>query len=423
MKVDPVSLVIAITMISESNSRNSGRVLAIMTTWPSREHPYLIRLLGELKLRIPALQLLLFKKSDDLEFADEILGGDIRRLVLDKAIYRFEADRSPINVVRALVAFLKHPMDTRRAFLECRNQGYSIKTSVGQLLLNYELIGKKFSLIYINALQAGRHFCLPAFFQDTPIIASSRGQDFDWDPHGYDRILESIDHLHVLGEYLRERAISRGFPADKITQIPPAVVTLPQGLHKSSKRGRSFTVATAARLVWIKGYAYSLRAVAELKARLPSDVKLRYIIMGDGPEMEFLKAECHRLGIVESVVFTGWLSENEVVGRLMDADVYLLLSIGEGFNNSAMLAQSLGVPCVVSDAGGLPENVLDGQTGFVVPRYSVGLASERLTMLYSDLLLRRRLGENAKLRMVEEFSLQRQVECYYRLFTSHINIT
>jgi len=197
-------------------------------------------------------------------------------------------------------------------------------------------------------------------------------------------------------------------------------VTIEQSNGQNEEDKETFIVATAARLIWTKGYAYALRAIAALRDHLYGKVDIRYIVMGDGAEFEFLEFERRRLGLEMNVEFTGWLNQLEVARRIKEADVYLLLSIEEGFNNSVMLAQSLGIPCIVSDAGGLPENVVDGVTGFVVPRYSVSAASEKLLILCQDGDLRHQLGENARIRMNSEFSLENQVNRYCDLLNSYI---
>jgi colanic acid/amylovoran biosynthesis glycosyltransferase len=369
------------------------------------------------------LQLLLFRKSSDVEFADRLIGVELRRLVLDSALYRFDANNSLANLFWAFFTLLRHPLATFRIFGRCRSNGYSIKKSLGQLLSNYQLIGKRFSVVYINALQAARHFCLPALFADSTIIVSSRGQDFDWDPQGYDHVLREVDHLHVLGDYLREKAVARGFPEGKITKIPPAVSLFQNVVtEKANEVSPAFTVATAARLLWLKGYEYSIRAIAVLRQRLGKQIRLRYIVIGDGPEMEFLKVECQRLALQDCVTFTGWLSEQEVVQHLIASDVYLLLSISEAFNNSVILAQSLGLPCVVSNAGGLPENVLAGRSGFVVPRYDVHAAASALESLARSPELRRQMGEWARDRALSEFQIERQIDRYESMLMGSSNL-
>src|SRR5690606_21283581 len=96
------------------------------------------------------------------------------------------------------------------------------------------------------------------------------------------------------------------------------------------------------------------------------------------------------------------------------------LSVHEAFNNATMQAQQIGLPCVVANTGGLPENVLDNQTGFVVPRYNVEATMKALERLVMDKKLRESLGTNARVRMINNFSLAKQVEAYKTMFSKLI---
>lgn len=367
------------------------------------------------------MQLFMFKRITDTRFADELIGTEGTRQVLKNALYRFTFTYNPLKYSIPLFRIIFQPLESKRIFESCIKAGLSKKKAFGQLLYGNQLIGKRFDLVYINALQTGRHVSISSFFSNAKIMASSRGQDFDWNPTAYDTLLSQLDHLHVLGTYLQQRAVERKFPIEKITIIPPA--SLPnkdEGIANVGHERDTIQIVTAARLLWTKGYVYSLRAIALLKEMLPSQ-KIRYVILGEGADVELLRFEISRLGLEQEVVLKGWVNQLEVNHYLLRSDIYLLLSIEEGFNNSVMQAQSLGVPCVVSDAGGLPDNVLDGVTGFVVPRYHAEMASQKLYELATNTSLQSQMGLQAKKRMEEQFNLDKQVHAYSKLFQSLLN--
>lgn len=177
-------------------------------------------------------------------------------------------------------------------------------------------------------------------------------------------------------------------------------------------------VMSSARLVWTKGFIYAIRAFALLKGSVPEAADWKYIILGDGPDKEFIKAEISRLGLEHDVLLGGWVDQNTVNQWLRRASIYVLLSIEEGFNNSVMQAQSFGLPCVVADAGGLPENVINGETGFVVRRYDSDDCMKALRTLIVDESLRKQFGSRARSRMESDFELSIQVEKYVEMFES-----
>ena len=78
----------------------------------------------------------------------------------------------------------------------------------------------------------------------------------------------------------------------------------------------------------------------------------------------------------EKVSFKGKLAHMEVKKAMEQADIYLQYSLQEGFCNAVLEAQAMGLLCIVSDAEGLPENVLHGQTGWVVPKRQPALLKQ-----------------------------------------------
>ncbi|MCB0494160.1 MAG: glycosyltransferase family 4 protein [Cyclobacteriaceae bacterium] len=358
----------------------------------------------------------------DTQVADKLIGVERTRQVLEGALYRFAFTSNPFKYFAPLLKIASHPLEAIRIYNSCLANGLSKKKAIGQLLYGYQIIGKTFDLVYINALQTGRHFAISSIFPNSTIIASSRGQDFDWNPERYDSLLSKLDYLHALGTHLQNRAMERKFPIERITIIPPAALPTSNSINsKIVHEANTIQIVTAARLIWTKGYVYSLRAISLLKEMLPL-LKIRYNILGDGADLELLKFEINRLGLEEEVVLRGWVTQTEVNECISSSDIYLLLSIEEGFNNSVMQAQSLGLPCVVSDAGGLPDNVLNEVTGFVVPRYNARMAADRLYQLTVAKEKREEMGQNARRRMTQDFNLTIQIKKYSTLFKKALKV-
>jgi len=399
-------------------SMNSPKILVVISHWPSKAHPYLTWLYYRLKEVYPRLQFFIFSSSDK-EFGEQLIGKEAVKSCLKNALYRRHFTLNPFPHLISCYKILTNIKQSYKIFLYCRAKGSSILQCYGQLYYFSSLLGKKFDLIYINALQTAKHFRSRNIFGNTPIIASSRGQDFDFEPEGFDNVLTQIDHLHVLGEYLKHKAVSRSFPPDQITIIPPAALPVTIRAGNLVKSDKIITITSASRLAWTKGYIYSLRAVSMVIHQLP-DFHINYHIIGDGPEKEFLQVEAVRLGIQSNVIFHGWQSQDEVNKLVFSADIYLLLSIEEGFNNSVLQAQNLGIPCVVSNTGGLPENVEDGVTGLVIPRYDADAAAKALQKLIQEPALRKQMGEAASLRVNQHFSLEKQVRQYADMFENVI---
>jgi colanic acid/amylovoran biosynthesis glycosyltransferase len=99
-----------------------------------------------------------------------------------------------------------------------------------------------------------------------------------------------------------------------------------------------------------------------------------------------------------------------------DADVFMHPAVTEGFCNAVLEAQAMQRPVVCSDAGGLPENVVDGLTGFVVRRRDPAAIADRLAQLAADCALRRRMGEAGRRRVLESFTLHRQLDALEAMY-------
>jgi glycosyltransferase involved in cell wall biosynthesis len=101
---------------------------------------------------------------------------------------------------------------------------------------------------------------------------------------------------------------------------------------------------------------------------------------------------------------------------LAATDVSLNLSDVEGMSNSLMESMALGVPVVATDAGGAREMITDGIEGAVVPRGEIAAAASRLVALATDPGARARAGEAGRARIAREFSIERMVDAYARLY-------
>lgn len=134
-----------------------------------------------------------------------------------------------------------------------------------------------------------------------------------------------------------------------------------------------------------KDHAALFRALAGLTS-LPWQLDL----IGHGPLEEAAKRLALELGLGEWVRFHGL--RNDVAEWLAKAQVFLLITNWEGFPHSILEAMRAGLPVVASDVGRINESVVEGETGFLVPRADVGALRERLSVLLQGPQLRERLG-------------------------------
>jgi glycosyltransferase involved in cell wall biosynthesis len=142
----------------------------------------------------------------------------------------------------------------------------------------------------------------------------------------------------------------------------------------------------------------------------------RLVVAGGGPLLDDLRRRAGRLGIADSVVFTGYVPEAEKSDHFNLADIFFFPSAMEGFGLTVAEAMSSGLPVVASDRGAIPELVADGQGGFVCdPARPEGFV-ERLTLLLGDRALREKFGAANRERVERLFRWERCVEETRRVY-------
>ena len=156
-----------------------------------------------------------------------------------------------------------------------------------------------------------------------------------------------------------------------------------------------------------------LQADPQVRAAQPA---LGLLIVGDGPQRAELEALARQLGIAAQCRFVGAVPHEQVPVWLRQLDVFVAPSRAESFGVAVIEAGACALPVVVSDAGGLPEVVRDGETGLVVPREDVPALQAALKRLVLDEALRRRLGRAGREHVAREYawevSVDRMMACY-----------
>lgn len=162
----------------------------------------------------------------------------------------------------------------------------------------------------------------------------------------------------------------------------------------------------------IKGQDVLLRAFAKVKAKVP---KARLVLAGKVHDPDYhrrLLRLIGRLGLGGAVDFPGFA---DPAGMLAKLDVFVLPSRTEGSPRALLEAMAAGRPIVATKVGGVPEIVEDGSSGLLVePDDPEGMASAILRLLESPRLARL-LGEGARRRAEERFSLEAHVEGVLRV--------
>jgi glycosyltransferase involved in cell wall biosynthesis len=175
-------------------------------------------------------------------------------------------------------------------------------------------------------------------------------------------------------------------------------------------------IAAAGQLITRKGHRYLLQAAAELRA---NHARFHVLIFGDGYLRNQLQDQAESLGIADIVTLAGFREDlDDHVGCF---DIFVHPALAEGLGVAALKASAAGVPVVGFAAGGLPEAVVNGETGMLVPPEDTGALREAIDALMDDESLRTGLGAAGRKRMREAFSISTMAEKHVALYESVID--
>lgn len=229
-------------------------------------------------------------------------------------------------------------------------------------------------------------------------------------------LLSAMKHFAavvVVGSHQREWMLAHGMPADKVHLIPCGVPVDAFSYSRPQKRDNlALRFIAVSRLVEKKGYAYTFKAFKKVLDELP---EARLDIYGDGRLRNELLELVEELGLSEKVIFHGGVSVEEVRRAMTEADIFVQHSIvasngdAEGSPVSSMEAAAMGLPIVATVSPGFVDQVMDGETGYLVRQRGVDAMAERMLRLANDAALRETMGKAARERMVEHFDTKKQI--------------
>lgn len=165
------------------------------------------------------------------------------------------------------------------------------------------------------------------------------------------------------------------------------------------------------RLERVKGCEYFLRAASGVLEQQP---EARFVVAGTGSLAGALAELARSLGIHERVTFAGHLAEPASLIAALDAVVVPSLSEASGL--TAIEALALGTPVVATNVGGVPEVVVDGECGLLVPAANADALRNAMLRVTSDAELAERFRVAGRAHVEQHFSAERMVAQYVELY-------
>ena len=259
---------------------------------------------------------------------------------------------------------------------------------------------------------------------DLRLVFTEHGRLSDGRPSRKRRLVNPLlarlaGHIYAVSADLRRHMLAEGFPADRVSVIrngiDPGPVPTPADRDRARRlvgvSPRAFLVGTIARFDPVKDLKTLVDAFIALRSSVPN---AELLLVGDGPERMRLEQQVRDGGVSGAVHFTG---HRDDARQLLPAlDVYVNSSSTEGISLTILEAMGASLPVVATRVGGNPEVVADQESGVLVPARSIEALASALGALAAAPERRAALGGAGRLRLTRDFTLDRMIDDYRRVY-------
>ncbi|MFN0086694.1 MAG: N-acetyl-alpha-D-glucosaminyl L-malate synthase BshA [Blastocatellia bacterium] len=223
------------------------------------------------------------------------------------------------------------------------------------------------------------------------------------------------DALTAISQYLADETC-RTFGNCAVEVIPNFINATEYARRRNDALRRSLAPRDEKLLIHVSNFRPVKRIVdcVHVLARLRDRLAARLVMCGDGPERASAERLAREYGLADEVLFVGQVPN--IADYLSVADLLLMPSETESFGLAALEAMACEVPVIATHVGGLPEVVLDGETGFLVPLGDISAMAERAMEILPDEDRLRRMGARGRSWAIERYNTETVIPQYERLY-------
>ena len=187
--------------------------------------------------------------------------------------------------------------------------------------------------------------------------------------------------------------------------------TPPGNLSQFNIPAQAFTVGFAGRNRPHKGIDFLLKSAQWL----PQDAPIHFILMGKLDDDAHLRNIAQNSPLKDRIHFTGFRNDAPAIAAACDAFI-MPSTKREGLSRAVIEAMSCGTVPIVTDVGGLPEMVVQRESGLIIPPLNSAAIAQAILELYQNPELKKKIGENARRRIQTHFNIETSVEKTRQLF-------
>lgn len=226
--------------------------------------------------------------------------------------------------------------------------------------------------------------------------------------------------LIAVSNNAKNNLINRGIPKDKIFVLHNGIINL-EKFDVNNKDNTSFRqeinikknellVGSVAVMTGKKGHDEIIKSIPQIITRCPNT---KFVFVGDGVKLNDYKKRVNKMNINDKVIFAG--RRRDIPNVMSSLDVFVHMSNQETFGMVLIEAMSMKKPVVARKVGGIPEVVLDKETGFLVN--DIETFSEKVIKLLKNKKLRLNMGAQGYKRVLSLFTIDKTIDNLLRLYS------
>lgn len=246
-----------------------------------------------------------------------------------------------------------------------------------------------------------------------PILVASRRVDFHLKTNALSRWkYRQVGTFICASDAIRQMLLEQGIPSSAAVTVHEGVdlahvdAAPPASVHEAFwlPHGAPVIINVGA-LVAHKGQRHLIDAAAQVVRDVPDT---RFVILGEGELHHALAKQIAERGLEKHVLLAGF--RQDVLSLIKGCDIFTMPSVTEGLGTSLLDAMACEKPIVASRVGGIPEVVVDGETGLLAPPKDADLLAEAFVRLLQDRELAARMAAAGLARVRTRFTVERMVE-------------
>jgi glycosyltransferase involved in cell wall biosynthesis len=287
---------------------------------------------------------------------------------------------------------------------------------------------RKYDLLHSHDVKTDVLGLLAGRLAGVPVVATAHGYPSTFRRSGVYRRLDLLAlrlcrHIICVSEGFQQELLAAGLEPRRLSVIRNGIAVADMVQKASAGRQTlrhdlglepdDVIVMAMGRLSPEKGHIYLLQAARLL---VQQGVKVRVVIVGEGPLKEELAGEAKRLGIEKHVFLLGFRAD--IPALIAQCDLSVLPSLSEPLGNVILEAMALGKPVIGTTAGGIAEMIVNAETGLLVPPADAEALEAAVRQLLDNPQQARSLGERGRERVLSEFTVERMADRLAAVFTA-----